>query len=125
MRSCPILINLAFLVPGLAPGQVFSLDTMDGLKTRQVKEASGATINEDPPVLLLLKDLESGAIEAEISGKSGGRTEDHVRRNHSAQYISHPAWTWSRLRTEEPNKYESYVDLCPVNGPALVLKWMA
>ena len=44
---------------------------------------------------------------------TNGRADDQVRRNHSAQYISHPAWTWSRLRTEEPKKYESYVDLVP------------
>jgi hypothetical protein len=44
---------------------------------------------------------------------TNGRADDQVRRNHSAQYISHPAWTWSRLRKEEPEKYESYVDLVP------------
>jgi hypothetical protein len=44
---------------------------------------------------------------------TNGRADDQVRRNHSVQYISHPAWTWSRLRTEEPKKYESYVDLVP------------
>ena len=27
------------------------------------------------------------------------------------QYISHPDWTWSRLRRETPSRYESYVDL--------------
>ncbi len=27
--------------------------------------------------------------------------------------ISHPAWTWFRLRTETPAQYESYVDLVP------------
>ena len=44
---------------------------------------------------------------------TNGRADDQVRRNHSAQYISHPEWTWSRLRTETPSKYESYVDLVP------------
>jgi hypothetical protein len=44
---------------------------------------------------------------------TNGRADDQVRRNHSTQYISHPAWTWNRLRTEEPKKYESYVDLVP------------
>ena len=44
---------------------------------------------------------------------TNGRADDQVRRNHSAQYISHPAFTWSRLRKEEPEKYESYVDLVP------------
>ena len=42
-----------------------------------------------------------------------GRSEDQERRNHSVQYISHPDWTWSRLRQETPSRYESYVDLLP------------
>jgi hypothetical protein len=44
---------------------------------------------------------------------TNGRAEDQERRNHSVQYISHPAWTWSRLRKETPERYESYVDLQP------------
>ena len=44
---------------------------------------------------------------------TNGRADDQVRRNHSAQYISHPDWTWSRFRKETPEKYESYVDLAP------------
>jgi hypothetical protein len=44
---------------------------------------------------------------------TNARADDQVRRNHSTQYISHPAWTWFRLRTEAPKKYESYVDLVP------------
>ena len=44
---------------------------------------------------------------------TNGRADDQVRRNHSAQYISHPEWPWARLRKETPEKYESYVDLVP------------
>lgn len=44
---------------------------------------------------------------------TNGRAEDQERRNHATQYISHPDWTWSRLRKETPSKYESYVDLVP------------
>ena len=44
---------------------------------------------------------------------TNGRADDQVRRNHSAQYISHPDWPWFRLRKEFPEKYESYVDLVP------------
>jgi hypothetical protein len=44
---------------------------------------------------------------------TNGRAEDQVRRNHSAQYISHPDWPWPRMRRETPEKYESYVDLVP------------
>lgn len=42
---------------------------------------------------------------------SNGRAEDQVRRNHSTQYIAHPAHPWHRLRKEFPETYESYVDL--------------
>lgn len=44
---------------------------------------------------------------------TNGRVEDQERRNHSAQYISHPDWTWSRMRQETPSRYEAYVDLVP------------
>jgi hypothetical protein len=44
---------------------------------------------------------------------TNGRAEDQERRNHTTQYISHPDWTWARLRKETPSRYESYVDLVP------------
>jgi hypothetical protein len=44
---------------------------------------------------------------------TNGRADDQVRRNHSVQYASHPDYPWPRLRKEEPEKYESYVDLEP------------
>ncbi|MFN7921575.1 MAG: hypothetical protein U0Q16_15855 [Bryobacteraceae bacterium] len=44
---------------------------------------------------------------------TNGRAEDQERRNHSAQYISHPEFTWSKLRQETPSRYESYVDIQP------------
>ncbi len=42
---------------------------------------------------------------------TNGRAEDQLRRNHSAQYISHPKYTWYKLRNENPGMYESYADL--------------
>ncbi|MFN8574323.1 MAG: hypothetical protein U0132_19890 [Gemmatimonadaceae bacterium] len=44
---------------------------------------------------------------------TNGRANDQLRRNHSVQYISHPEFTWSRLRQESPGVYESYTDLEP------------
>ena len=35
---------------------------------------------------------------------TNGRADDQVRRNHSAQYISHPDWPWFRLRKEIPGE---------------------
>ena len=44
---------------------------------------------------------------------TNGRADDQVRRNHSLQYISFPAFPWEKLRKEFPEKYESYADLIP------------
>lgn len=44
---------------------------------------------------------------------TNGRADDQLRRNHSVQYVSHPDYTWSRLRQENPGVYESYADLVP------------
>ena len=42
---------------------------------------------------------------------TNGRADDQVRRNHSIQYFSYPDYPFSRLRKEEPEKYESYADM--------------
>lgn len=42
---------------------------------------------------------------------TNGRADDQLQRNHSTQYIAHPAYPWFRLRKEFPGLYESYVDL--------------
>lgn len=44
---------------------------------------------------------------------TNGRADDQLRRNHATQYVSHPEFTWRRLRTEHPGVYESYTDLVP------------
>jgi hypothetical protein len=42
---------------------------------------------------------------------TNGRADDQLRRNHSTQYVSEPAFPWQKLRTEAPGVYESYADL--------------
>lgn len=44
---------------------------------------------------------------------TNARCADQVRRNRSTQYACDPDFPWHRLRSEEPGKYESYVDLEP------------
>ncbi len=41
------------------------------------------------------------------------KSDDAVRRTHAVQYISHPAHTWSKLRSEFPLKYEQPVKPVP------------
>ncbi|HTZ21654.1 MAG TPA: hypothetical protein VMC06_12300 [Opitutaceae bacterium] len=42
------------------------------------------------------------------------KSADAVRRSHSIQYLSHPTYTWSKLRTEHPGQYEKPVDPAPM-----------
>src|SRR5258706_6193503 len=41
------------------------------------------------------------------------RAEDKIRKSHCVQYISHPTYTWNKLREEFPGKYEQPVDPAP------------
>jgi len=41
------------------------------------------------------------------------RAEDPARRSHGVQYISHPTYTWQKLRAEQPGKYEQAVNPVP------------
>jgi len=41
------------------------------------------------------------------------RTEDAARRLRAVQYISHPTYTWSKLRQEKPGQYEKPVMPAP------------
>ena len=41
------------------------------------------------------------------------RGPDAERRSHSVQYVSHPANTWQRLRTERPGQFEKPIDPPP------------
>jgi hypothetical protein len=41
------------------------------------------------------------------------RAEDPARRVRAVQYISHPTYTWQKLRAEQPGKYEQAVNPVP------------
>jgi hypothetical protein len=38
---------------------------------------------------------------------------DPARRAHSVQYIAHPTYTWSKLRSEHPGQYEKEIESAP------------
>jgi hypothetical protein len=57
--------------------------------------------------------LDASTFECLYIRPTNGRADDQVRRNHSDEYISFPAYPWERMRKETPEKYESYVDVVP------------
>ena len=55
--------------------------------------------------------MQGGRYEYIYLRPTNGRADDQVRRNHATQYGAHPEFGFNRLRTDSPEKYESYVDL--------------
>jgi 3-keto-disaccharide hydrolase len=41
------------------------------------------------------------------------KAEDKARKSHCVQYISHPLYTWNKLREESPGKYEQPIEPAP------------
>jgi len=41
------------------------------------------------------------------------KADDPARRAHAVQYVSHPTYTWDKLRAEQPGKYEQPVTPAP------------
>jgi hypothetical protein len=103
----------------------------------------GVRLSETPGVgVVYLEGIEfaDGAIEVDIRGKDvqqqsfvgvafhgldeqthdavyfrpfNFKAEDPARRLRAVQYISHPTYTWQKLRTEHPGKYEQPVNPVP------------
>src|SRR5919109_4631736 len=107
-------------VPGTADGDclvvVDGIDFSNGVIAAEIAGAPGAEAIQGARGFLgiafrVQPDLKT--YDAFYLRPTNGRAEDQERRNHATQYISLPAWTWSRLRRETPSKYETYVDLIP------------
>lgn len=76
------------------------------------------SINLDTLVVIPgTEGFRNGVIDVDVIGQLGpeappyARADDQIRRNHTTQYSSFPDYPFSRLRKEEPERYESYVDL--------------
>jgi hypothetical protein len=41
------------------------------------------------------------------------KADDPARRSHSVQYVSHPVFTWDKLRAEHPDQYERAIPTPP------------
>jgi len=108
-----------------------------------VNDKKGVRLSESPgDGLAYLEGVEfaNGAIEFDVKGKDvqgqsfvgvafhgldektydaiyfrpfNFKTEDPARRIHAVQYISHPTYTWQKLRTEQPEKYEKPLSPAP------------
>lgn len=101
-------------VEGEAVAVVIGSDFGDGTLEVEVagEPAPGAPEGSRGFVGLAFRLADDG-FEAIYLRPTNGRADDQLRRNHSTQYVSEPAYPWHRLREETPGLYESYVDLEP------------
>jgi glyoxylase-like metal-dependent hydrolase (beta-lactamase superfamily II) len=140
LAQAPILLtpDLARLTDGKYAqvfNRAFTVATEDGRKVARLDARAG-----DGGVLLDGVQLADGVIEVDLKGKDVAqqsflgiafhvvdwttldavyfrpfnfRGADAERRSHSVQYVSHPANTWQRLRTERPGQFERAIDPPP------------
>lgn len=107
--------------PGAAPGSALVLlDTppfRDG--TIELELAGEPAPDADPSmrgfvgVAFRVAGAEAERYECFYLRPTNGRAADPVRRSHATQYVSHPEWTWQRLRRESPGAYETSADIEP------------
>ena len=113
-------------------GRTTSMLTVKGKQALELSEGPGMGV-----VWLDGYDFGNGVIEVDILGRSqpvqgsfvgvafrvvdvqthdavyfrpfNFRATDSTRHAHAVQYVSHPQWTWQRLRSERPGVYEKPV----------------
>jgi len=93
-------------------GQTFRNGTLEAWVAGNVSSSAGAAARGFIGLAFRVQP-QASKYEVFYLRPTNGRADDQVRRNHSLQYASHPDYPWQRLRTEAPEKYESYVDLEP------------
>ena len=94
----------------IAPGIAFSNGTIEVDIAGEPSPAAGAAARGFVGVAFRIQPDRS-SYDCFYVRPTNGRAEDQERRNHSVQYISHPQFTWSKLRQETPSRYESYADI--------------
>jgi len=135
--TAQVVDTLNFAAVGTDPhwkvfGRTVSVVDMKGKQAVKLSEAPGMGV-----VWLDTYDFADGTIEADMLGRSqpvqgsfvgialrvvdgqthdavyfrpfNSRATDSTRHAHAVQYVSDPDWTWQRLRTERPGRYEKPV----------------
>jgi hypothetical protein len=96
--------------PGDGVAYLPSIEFIDGTIELDIK---GKDVLQQSFVGVAFHGVDGTTYDAVYFRPFNFRAEDPARRDHSVQYISHPIYTWNKLRTEQPGKYERAVDPVP------------
>ena len=89
---------------------VSGLEFADGTIEFDVK---GKDVQQQSFVGVAIHGVDGATYDAIYFRPFNFRAEDPDRRSHGVQYIAHPTYTWQKLRTDQPGKYEQAVNPVP------------
>jgi hypothetical protein len=114
--------NLSVLQEGAKSGVRLSASPGDGVAYLEGVEFSngdieleikGKDVQQLSFVGLAFHGLDEKTYDAVYFRPFNFKSDDPARRLRAVQYISHPTYTWEKLRAEQPGKYEKPVSPTP------------
>jgi len=96
--------------PGVGVAYIEGVEFADGALEIDIR---GKDVQQQSFVGVAFHGLDEKTYDAVYFRPFNFRTEDQARRIRAVQYIAHPTYTWQKLRTEQPGKYEKPVNPAP------------
>jgi 3-keto-disaccharide hydrolase len=95
---------------GEGPAYLEGIEFADGTIELDVR---GKDVQQQSFVGVAFHGVDGATYEAIYFRPFNFRAEDPARRLRAVQYISHPTYTWQKLRAEHPGRYEQPVSPVP------------
>jgi 3-keto-disaccharide hydrolase len=96
--------------PGDGVAYIEGVEFADGALEIDIR---GKDVQQQSFVGVVFHGLDEKTYDAVYFRPFNFKAEDPARRLRAVQYVSHPTYTWQKLRTEQPGKYEKPVNPVP------------
>ena len=96
--------------PGEGPGYLPGIEFANGTIELDVR---GKDVQQQSFVGVAFHGVDGTTYDAIYFRPFNFKAQDPARRIRAVQYISHPTFTWQKLRAEQPGKYEKAVNPVP------------
>jgi hypothetical protein len=96
--------------PGVGVAYIEGVEFTDGALEIDIR---GKDVQQQSFVGVAFHGLDEKTHDAVYFRPFNFKAEDPARRLRAVQYVSHPTYTWEKLRTEHPGKYEKPVSPVP------------
>ena len=96
--------------PGEGPAYLAGIELADGTIELDIR---GKDVQQQSFVGVAFHGMDGTTYDAVYFRPFNFKAEDPARRLRAVQYISHPTYTWQKLRAEHPGRYEKSVSPVP------------